>query len=282
VIAKEAGISFLTEEILTMSSSSSDHKEVVRQEFTHQAQAYAASPMISDQDRLNRLVQAVQPRSQSRVLDVATGPGYVAMAFAEAGCQVVGIDLTEAPLAIAEQKRQERGLTNLHFLAGDAEHLPFAEQEFDIVVSRFALHHCEAPLRVLAEMARVCRSQGLVVIEDMVVSEYPARAAYQNRFEQLRDPSHTSALSISALLAYFTECALEVERLSTDQLTQPVEKWLANAHTPEERAEQVRAMIEQDELRDLSGTHPFLRNGKRYFQQRIATFVGRRLAMPPK
>ncbi len=261
-----------------MSSFSSDHKEVVRQEFTHQAQAYAASPMISDQDRLNRLIQIVMPRPQSRVLDVATGPGYVAMAFAEAGCEAVGIDLTEAPIAIAEQKRQERGLTNLSFLLGDAEHLPFAEQEFDIVVSRFALHHCEDPLRVLTEMARVCCPQGLVVIEDLVVSEYSTRAAYQNRFEQLRDPSHTSALSISAFLSVFTTCGLEVEQISTELLTQPVEKWLANAHTPEEQAEQVRAMIEQDELHDLSGTHPFLRNGKRYFQQRTATFVGRKIA----
>src|SRR5204863_4356460 len=106
------------------------------------------------------------------------------------------------------------------------------------------------------------------------------RAAYQNRFEQLRDPSHTNALSISAFLPLFTECGLEVEQLSTERLTQSVEKWLANAHTPEEQAEQVRVMIEQDELHDLSGTHPFLRNGKRYFQHCTATFVSRKLAAP--
>jgi protein-L-isoaspartate O-methyltransferase len=74
-----------------MSPSSSDHKDIERQEFTHQAQAYAASPMISAQDRLNRLVQLTRPRPQDHVLDVATGPGYVAMSFAEVGCEVVGI-----------------------------------------------------------------------------------------------------------------------------------------------------------------------------------------------
>ena len=83
----------------------SDHKEVVRQKFTHQAQAYAANPLIANQSRLSRLVQAVQPQPNARVLDVATGPGLVARAFAEAGCEVVGTDLTEAPLAIAEQTR---------------------------------------------------------------------------------------------------------------------------------------------------------------------------------
>ena len=258
--------------------ASSDHKEAVQREFTQQAQAYAANPSIADAARLTRLVQAAQPATGARVLDVATGPGYVAMAFAEAGCEVLGLDLTAAPLAIAEQRRQERGLTNLRFQQGDAEHLPFGAKEFDIVVSRFALHHCEDPRRVLAEMARVCRVHGTVIIEDLVTSEYPARAEYQNRFERLRDPSHTRALPISEFLALFTACNLEVEQVYSDQLTPSLEQWLANAHTPAEPAQEVRALIEQDELRDLSGTRPFRQQGAIYFRQRTAAFVGRRLA----
>ncbi len=263
-----------------MSSSPSDHKAVIRHEFTHQAAAYAANPLIADRTHLVRLVQMVRPKPQDRVLDVATGPGFVALAFAEAGCEVVGIDLTEAPLAIAEQTRQSRGLTNVCFQLGDAEQLPFEEEAFDVVVSRFALHHCEDPQRVLSEMGRVCRSQGLVAIEDLVVSEYPERAAYQNRFEQLRDPSHTRALSISAFLALFTACGLEVEEVSTDHLDQAVEQWLVNAHTPDDVAQQARALIEQDHLHDLSGTHPFIHQGAMHFRQRTALLVGRKPAIP--
>ncbi len=255
-----------------------DHKDVIRQEFTQQAQAYAANPLVKNQTHLNRLVQAAHPQPRSRVLDVATGPGYVAMAFAEAGCEVIGLDLTAAPLKIAEQKRQERGLTNLRFQVGDAEHLPFQEDEFDIVVSRLALHHFEDPQRVISEMARVCRPQGLVIVEDLAASEYPARAAYQNNFEQLRDPSHTCALSISAFLTLLTSCGLEVEQISTEYREQSVEQWLANAHTPSDRAERARAMIEQDELHDLSGVHPFRLDGDLYFRHRFATFVTRKLA----
>src|SRR5207302_2918195 len=123
----------------------------------------------------------------------------------------------------AEEMRQACGLTNLRFQLADAERLPFGEQTFDIVVSRFALHHCEDPRRVLTEMARVCRIHGVVVIEDLVVSEHPARAAYQNRFEQLRDPSHTRALPIIEFIALFTACGLEVEQVYTDELTPALE-----------------------------------------------------------
>lgn len=260
-----------------MSSSSSDHKAVVRQEFTQQAESYAASPTISNPNRLSALVQAVRPRAGARVLDVATGPGYVAAAFAEAGCEVVGIDLTPAPLALAEKMRDQRGLTNLSFQLGDAEHLPFDEQTFEIVVSRFALHHCEDPRIVLNEMARVCQLQGLVVVQDLVASEFPARSAYHNHFEQIRDTSHTRALPISEHLAIFTACGLEVEEVITSRMTQQVEAWLENAHATPERAAQARELIKQDEQQDLSGTRPFQRDGMICFYHRIATLIARKI-----
>lgn len=257
--------------------SSTEHKKTVRQEFTQQAQAYASNPVVADATRLERLVDMVRPAAGARVLDVATGPGYVAMAFAEAGCEVVGLDLTEAPLAIAEQTRQKRGLTRLSFQVGDAEQMPFEARSFDIVVSRLALHHWEEPQRMLQEMVRVCRSRGLVVIEDLVASEIPSRADYQNHFERLRDPSHTRALPIRELIGLLTDCGLEVEQIATGALSQDVERWLANSHTPPERAAQVRALLERDEREDLSGTQPFRQEGRLHFRQRMATFVARKL-----
>jgi ubiquinone/menaquinone biosynthesis C-methylase UbiE len=208
---------------------------------------------------------------------VASGPGHVAAAFAEAGCEVVGLDLTAAPLELAERMRTERGLTSLSFQTGDAEHLPFAGQTFDIVVSRFALHHFENPQQVCAEMARVCQLQGTVVIQDLITSEFPTRAAYQNRFEQLRDPSHVRALPLSVLIDLFSACGLEITQVFTNYLTTPLEIWLQNAHTPPERASQVRTLLAQDEQQDLSGTRPFRQQETVYFHQHLATCVARRL-----
>ncbi|HEY7492581.1 MAG TPA: class I SAM-dependent methyltransferase, partial [Candidatus Tectomicrobia bacterium] len=121
-------------------SSTTDHNQLVREEFTRQAVAYAANPVIADPERLARLVQVVQPTADQRVLEVATGPGYVAMAFAAVAREVVGVDLTKAPLAIAEKRRQELGLHNVRFQLGDASRLQFADGEVEIVVCRLALH----------------------------------------------------------------------------------------------------------------------------------------------
>jgi len=255
-----------------------DHNQVVREEFTRQAVAYAANPSIADPERIARLVQAVHPSADDRVLEVATGPGYVAMGFAAVAREVVGIDLTEAPLAIAEKRRQEHGLHNVRFQLADASRLPFADGEFDIVVCRLAFHHFAQPPRMLSEMVRVCALQGTVAVEDIVVSEHPTRGAYQNRFENLRDPSHTAAFSLSALLKLFAEAGLEVEQVSTGHLHQVVERWMANAQTSADRAVEVRRLIEQDARGDLSGTRPFQSDeGQWCFTQHTAIVVGRKL-----
>ena len=90
-----------------------EHKDLVREEFTRQANDYATAPAILDAEHLRKLVEIVAPPADARVLEVATGPGHVAMAFAAVCREVVGIDLTDAPLKIAEKMRMERGLTNV-------------------------------------------------------------------------------------------------------------------------------------------------------------------------
>ena len=261
-----------------MASDAGGHQAVIKEAFTRQAAAFAANPTVSDPRRVARLVAAVDAPPGARVLEVATGPGYVALGFGAAGCEVVGVDLTPAPLAIAEAMRRQRGLPNVRFQEAEAEHLPFDAASFDAAVCRLAFHHFADPGRVLGEMVRVCRPGGTVAVEDLVVSEHPRRAAYQNRFEHLRDPSHTRAFTLSDLLAAFTAAGLEVEGVQTWELVQVVERWLANAQTPPDAAAEVRRLVAADGAADLSGARPFRRDPDGWcFRHRNAIVVGRAL-----
>jgi ubiquinone/menaquinone biosynthesis C-methylase UbiE len=261
-----------------MTQSPTDHNQLIQQEFTKQATAYATNPTIIDSDWALRLVQAAQPMPESRVLEVATGPGYVALAFAAVAREVVGVDLTDAPLAIARQNQTERGLTNVCFESADAKQLPFEEGSFDLAVCRLALHHFDLPGQVFSEMVRVCRSGGKVAVEDMIASEQPNRADYYNHWERLRDPSHTAALSASQLLALYRESGLEIEALQSEQRTQDVEQWMRNTQTPPDTAQEIRQLILDDAAQQISGT-PIFHNeeGRLCFRHRMVTVVGRKL-----
>ncbi len=257
--------------------STSDHNALVQREFTKQAQAYAGADSLMDPDRVMRLVRAVGATPDFRALEVACGPGHVALVMAAHVGEMTGVDLTEAPLIIAEARRKERGIANLRFERGDAAALPYPDKTFDIVVCRFAFHHFTEPPHVLAEMVRLCRPGGVIGVHDLIVSEFTERAAYQNGFENLRDPSHTRAYPLTALLALFTAAGLEITHVSTESLTPDVEDWLARAQTPEASAVEVRRLIERDEREDLSGCRPFRLDGRLHFSQQTAIIAARRL-----
>jgi SAM-dependent methyltransferase len=256
------------------------HNDVIRESFTTQAQAFAANPWVTDEDRIQRLVAAARLTGSERVLDIATGPGYIAEAFARVAREVVGVDLTDAMLAIAKERTRERRISNILFRASDAQNLPFENGSFDVVVCRLALHHLEKPLAVLREMARVCRAGGTVLVEDIYASEHPERAAYQDRWEILRDPSHVRTLALSELLQLFRDAGLETDSLTTaDDLTPEVERWLATTSTTPERAAEIRGLLEEDRVHDLSGTRPFQdATGKLFFRARTAILSGRKVS----
>jgi 2-polyprenyl-3-methyl-5-hydroxy-6-metoxy-1,4-benzoquinol methylase len=254
------------------------HNEIVRESFTTQATAFAANPWVSDEQRIARLVSAARLTGTERVLDIATGPGYIAEAFANKSREVLGMDLTEAMLDIARARTEEHGVKNISFRVGDAQNLPFDEGEFDVVVCRLALHHVQQPAKVVNAMARVCRRDGMVLVEDIYGSEHSARAAYQDSWAILRDPSHVRALPLSELLHIFRDAGLETESVSTaDDLCPEVERWMATIKVPAERAAEIRSLLEDDLLHDLSGTRPF-RNaaGQLFFHARTVILSGRK------
>ena len=256
------------------------HNDVIRESFTTQAQAFAANPWVTDEERIRRLVAAAHLTGSERVLDIATGPGYIAEAFAGLARGVVGVDLTEAMLTIARERTVERGVSNVSFRAADAENLPFENGAFDVVVCRLALHHLLKPLQVLSEMARVCRLGGIVLVEDIYASEHPERAAYQDRWEILRDASHVRTLALTDLLQLFRDVGLEVDFVATaDDLTPEVERWMATTKTTPERAAEIRRLLEDDRQYDLSGTRPFQdATGRLYFHARTAMVTGRKVS----
>ena len=257
------------------------HNEVVRESFTVQAKAFAGNPWVTDEERIRRLVAAARLKGEERVLDIATGPGYIAEAFARAAREVIGVDLTAAMVSIGAERTRERGISNVSFRIGDVESLPFEREEFDVVVSRLALHHMLHPAKVVREMTRVCRPEGTVLVEDIYGSEHPERAGYQDRWEKLRDPSHVRTLPIPELLQLFQQAGLETDSVSTyEDLCPEVERWLATAKAPPGDAAEVRGLLEEDRLHDLSGTRPFRdASGRLHFRARTATLTGRRFRL---
>lgn len=102
------------------------------------------------------------------VVDVGTGTGFMAAGLAPLARQVIGVDFSDAMLAVARENMTKLGLTNVEFHQGTLQHLPLDNATADVVVANMALHHARDPVAALREMARICKSGGRVVITDAV------------------------------------------------------------------------------------------------------------------
>ena len=116
------------------------------------------------------LLDAAEVGRGVRVLDVASGPGYVAAAVASRGASVVGVDIAEAMLSRARRLHPE-----LEFHQGDAQALRFPDTSFDAVVANFLLLHLGRPEKAVAEFARVLAPGGRLAL---TVWDLPERAQF--------------------------------------------------------------------------------------------------------
>ncbi|WP_420897419.1 methyltransferase domain-containing protein [Altericroceibacterium xinjiangense] len=106
-----------------------------------------------------------------RLLDVGTGTGRIAALLADRCFHLVGFDKSTEMLRLARAKLQDLPVEKWELVQGNFNALPFEEDSFDTITLHQVLHYAQDPLRVLREVARVCRSAGRVLIVDLAAHE---------------------------------------------------------------------------------------------------------------
>jgi ubiquinone/menaquinone biosynthesis C-methylase UbiE len=209
-----------------------DHLQRVKQEFSRQADRFAASAAITNEQLTARFVAATELHASGTILDVACGPGIITAALAAKACEVVAFDLTPEMLAKARQRCTAAGLSNVTFKEGSATDLPFAANSFDAVVTRLSVHHFEHPGRVISEIWRVLKPGGMFVLADVVSSETAEQSALQNAIEVLRDPSHVRMLPASELEALVAGTGFRIEIQTEWDMPREFDEWVAIVADP--------------------------------------------------
>jgi SAM-dependent methyltransferase len=190
--------------------------------WSERAHAFRESRTHREGPDLDLVVEWCEPGAGVKALDVATGGGHVARRLKEAGCEPV-VSVDPAPGMRPD-------------VVARAEHLPFADGSFDVVVTRIAPHHFEDIRAAIAEMARV--SNRLLVIEDNLFVSDEAEEA-----ERLRDPTHVRCYSEDEWKQLVTDAGFEVEQVQVFERRRDVDDWLARVETPPEDAERVRDLL---------------------------------------
>ncbi len=208
-----------------------ERDEVIRRQFDRAAAAYGTSPIFAQGHDLALMVETTVPTMVMTALDVGCAAGHTALAFAPSVHTVVGVDLSRDMLAEASRQAAMRGITNVRWEEANAAALPYADATFDIVACRMVAHHFPSLLPPLTEMARVLKSGGQLLIVDIISPEDDALAAFINKVEALRDPSHSRDWTIAEWQAAGKEIGVPFDVVTRWELALDFADWTARQQT---------------------------------------------------
>jgi SAM-dependent methyltransferase len=190
--------------------------------WSARAEAFRASEPHREGEDLDLVVEWCEPAEGVKALDVATGGGHVARRLREAGCDVVTVD--PAPGMQPD-------------VVGRAEHLPFADGSFDVVVCRIAAHHFPDVEAAVAEMARV--SERLLVVDDLLFDGEGVEEAHR-----LRDPTHVRSYTEDEWRELFVANGFEVEQVEIfGGRRLALGPWLDRVEVPAEDRPRIRELL---------------------------------------
>jgi ubiquinone/menaquinone biosynthesis C-methylase UbiE len=229
---------------------SNNHNQKVQHSFDGQAKKFNDARLTLANERYVQWILDSLPLSPTKkVIDIACGTGIMARAVAPHVAHVTAIDLTTSMLNEARALAQAQKLNNIQFEESSAEDTRFANNIFDLAITRFSVHHFQNPVVQLTEMARIVKLKGHVAVVDLMAPTDPHLAASYNRYEHLRDPSHTRALTFDQLQASVRDAGLNVIHTDVLGVEVNVERWLNLTQTPEA----VANLIVRDLEREISG-----------------------------
>lgn len=246
-----------------------------RSQFGPVAASYLTSAVHADQAALQHLVEVARPNG-GVVVDVATGAGHTAYAFAPYVDRVIATDITEAMLDVTRQTAAERGIDNFEVCLAEAENLPFRAGVLAGLTCRMGAHHFLGVPRFIEEAHRSLSPGGWFLVVDTIGSEDDEADELVDQLERLRDGSHQRNLQGSKWRALAEKAGFRVEHYGERNLELELEDWMERMRATSGNREQIRSMVASAKDGFADYLRPVSREGQTYINLREMLFLARK------
>lgn len=251
-----------------------EHKAKIIEQFSQQSVPF--NKLKGHYDALGTIIQMSEVGIQDRVLDLACGTAIVSCEFAKYTKEVIGLDITQEMINQGLKNQKEMSLENVFFQIGDVESLPFEDESFDIVFTRYSFHHFLNPSKVLDEMIRVCKPSGKIMVVDVALDKQYSEA--YNTMEKLRDPSHVRALSFDEFEILFSNGYLKKGIRSDYRVEMELENQLAASFPNKGDEQKITEIFREDILQDSLGMNVHTKGSHIHFSYPISIFLAQKIA----
>jgi len=257
----------------------SEPKASVQRLFDRIAGPYAQLVFSRLQAETRDDVAWIRPQPEQKILDLACGPGTLALELARRGCRVHALDLAERMIHRARRAARVRRCPQVQFAVADAEQLPLPDTTFDLITCAFSLPAFPTQGRAVAEIHRVTRPGGRIAILEALAPEDPAQSAELDRLERLRSggvPTHL--LTLPELLALFHQAGLELLDANISERRRRLEDWLgaADVQGGATARRRLRRQLLDSAKNGAAGLHLERHRGQWFFNAKVARLLWRK------
>ena len=221
----------------------SHHAIKVEQQFGEVASAYLASSVHSQGADLDAIADKLRRAPDSAVLDLGCGAGHLSFAAAPHVASIVAYDLSADMLRTVAQEAQKRGHGNILTRQGTVEALPFPDDSFDFVVTRYSAHHWTEIRTAMKEARRVLKPGGEFIVVDTCAPENPLFDTHLQAIELLRDESHVRNYSLAEWNSMLTDAGFTVTAESTWKLPLDFTAWITRMRTPDLYVQAISSLL---------------------------------------
>lgn len=236
---------------------------LAEQQFGSTAASYLTSAVHAqgaDLDALKKMVGDIAAAGTApAVLDLGCGGGHVSFAVAPLVASVTACDLSAQMLEVVAAAAAARDLPNIRTERAAAESLPFADASFDIVITRFSAHHWSEVSAGLRDAHRVLKTNGVMIVIDVVSPEQPLLDTTMQAVELLRDASHVRDYRLSEWTAMLDAAGFIVQGpVQQWKLKMVFDDWITRMRTPPERVAAIRSLFDgaPEEVRSYFAVEP--------------------------
>lgn len=235
-------------------------KQSVASQFGNVAANYKNSPVHAtghDLQLLGNLVAGSQ-----HVLDLGCGAGHASIAAAPHCGTVTAYDLSSDMLSQVTALCQDRHISNISTRQGDVEALPFDDDSFDAIITRYSAHHWPNILVALREARRILKAGGKFIVIDIVAPEKPAADSFLQAVEILRDRSHVRDFRVTEWQRMLAMAGFSSEVVDQWRMQIDFSRWTTRMETPVAKVSMIEILFDesQAEIRatfDIEPTYNF-------------------------
>jgi ubiquinone/menaquinone biosynthesis C-methylase UbiE len=194
--------------------------DAARNRFDRIADNYAKSEVHASSPTLHALGELSSRQSSLDVCDVGCAAGHTGFTFIGRARSIVGVDPSPAMLSSFRALAASKGV-QVETVEAFAEAIPLPDDSFDYVTCRLASHHFGDIVAAMAELHRITRPGGRVVVIDLHGDDDPELDGFNHQLEVLHDPTHVRSYTVARWTELFTQAGLTIGRLDRDITERP-------------------------------------------------------------